>query len=376
MVASQAKPSEATLERFPSAAPPQSNAASHSDDDVAKLNEATNLVEEFKSLIKAGEYEQAVLHYSRYRHLPHVEALLRSVLSNDLRSYSVAGQTERFFGLADAWLASYYSDADILLIVAKQHRAMDYVQEALNVLQLAMTYSQGSEKNTAYKALQEFIQDTDSQLSRDLAWSRLQAFYETLSSMGLDSTEDRIRLAEIYLFNGKENAGRELLLQASNDSQFRSRAEGILQRYDAEGTQFNPQENRKDQFVSRIAMKRMGKHYLLPLLSTRGSQVNLLLDTGASTTLLSSDAFNRFTRGAYARYLGPRIFNTANGLSRGHAYSIPQLTFGPFTLENLEVSVSDADFGGEFDGLLGMNILQQFTFQIDQQNSELLLNRR
>lgn len=342
----------------------------------ARLKQAADRVDEFKALIESGDYEQAVLYYSRHRHLADVEALLRSVLRNSLQAFGDNGQTERFAGLADAWLTSYYSDAEILLLVAKQHRSMDYVQEALNVLQLAMTYSDGSEKTASYKALQEFIQDTDSELSRESAWSRLQSFYEALRSMGLDSAEDRLRLAEVYLFSGKENAGRELLLQLANNAQLASRAQSILQRYDAGAGEFKPLNNRKKQFTSRLSMKSMGRHYLLPLLAAGGAKVELLLDTGASTTLITHEAFQRFTGGSEVRYLGPRIFNTANGVSRGNAYQIKRVTFGPFELQNLEVSVSDVDFGGQFDGLLGMNVLQQFSFQIDQTNSELLLNPR
>jgi|GEM_PF-6787628 len=352
------------------------NSAEQNQNQDSVLEKTTSLVEEFSAYIARDDFEQAVLFYGRHRHLVDIEPLMRSVLRNNLKNFATSGDTYRFSGLADAWLSSYYSDAEILLLVAKQHRALDHLQEALNILQLAITYSDGVEKNKAYMALADFIKDTDGTLSRERAWPRLQAFYEALRSMGLEKAEDNARLAEIYLFTGNVGEGRAILEKQRANSETRARAEAVLRRFENDAAAFEPQETRKEQFESRLAMRKVGHHYLLPLLTARGGKVNLMLDTGASTTLLSTRAFERFTANYPAQYLGPRIFNTANGLAKGHAYRIPSITFGPFQLSQLEVSVSDNDFGSEFDGLLGMNVLQQFTFQIDQDSSELLLSRR
>jgi len=72
-----------------------------------------------------------------------------------------------------------------------------------------------------------------------------------------------------------------------------------------------------------------------------------------------------------------RVFRTANGLIQGMVFSVPQLTLGPHLLENTQIAVIDFDASDRgIDGLLGMNILGQFRFHIEQENSRLLLRRK
>lgn len=60
----------------------------------------------------------------------------------------------------------------------------------------------------------------------------------------------------------------------------------------------------------------------------------------------------------------------------GTVYSVPELQLGPYRLEDTQVAVIDFETAPEIDGLLGMNILRQFRFQIDQENSELQLSKK
>ncbi len=55
---------------------------------------------------------------------------------------------------------------------------------------------------------------------------------------------------------------------------------------------------------------------------------------------------------------------------------VERLQFGEYVLTDVRVAVQAADFGGDVEGLLGMNVLRQFRFQIDQDNHRLLLSPR
>ena len=44
-------------------------------------------------------------------------------------------------------------------------------------------------------------------------------------------------------------------------------------------------------------------------------------------------------------------------------------------MNNTQIAVLEFDMNQGVDGLLGMNVLGQFRFQIDQENTQLLLSR-
>ena len=52
------------------------------------------------------------------------------------------------------------------------------------------------------------------------------------------------------------------------------------------------------------------------------------------------------------------------------------MTLGPYKLSNIGVFVMPEAAMQQADGLLGMNVLKQFHFQLDQSNAELLLTPR
>jgi len=60
----------------------------------------------------------------------------------------------------------------------------------------------------------------------------------------------------------------------------------------------------------------------------------------------------------------------------GTVYAFPELRLGPYLLQDTQVAVLDFETRPEIDGLLGMNILGQFRFQIDQENTQLRLSKK
>ena len=92
-------------------------------------------------------------------------------------------------------------------------------------------------------------------------------------------------------------------------------------------------------------------------------------------TTLSRAKFDSVNTSGEAVIQDRRVFRTASGVIMGTVYSVPELSLGPYRLTNTQIAVLDFDIDREIDGLLGMNILGQFRFQIDQENTRLLLSR-
>jgi clan AA aspartic protease (TIGR02281 family) len=107
----------------------------------------------------------------------------------------------------------------------------------------------------------------------------------------------------------------------------------------------------------------------------RDDQLNLIIDTGASMTTLTSESFARINHAGF-RYIGSRLFNTANGLTQGKVYRVESISLGEISIENLEIAVLDYGSAEGVDGLLGMNVLRNFRFEIDQDKELLYLRPR
>ena len=125
-----------------------------------------------------------------------------------------------------------------------------------------------------------------------------------------------------------------------------------------------------------VALQKLGNQYAVNLSNSQQENVRLLLDTGASMTAMSRASFDALNTRGDAVEQEKRVFRTANGLIQGMVFSIPELSLGSHVLENTQIAVIDfEDTDRGIDGLLGMNILGQFRFHIEQETSRLLLRR-
>ena len=125
--------------------------------------------------------------------------------------------------------------------------------------------------------------------------------------------------------------------------------------------------------VANIPLLRRGQHFLVDATPDDGGSLQLLIDTGASMTIVTPDALQR--QDVRYRDTGrSRVFNTANGPVRASIYILESLSVGDWYVKQLEIGV--LDLGGQtgMDGLLGMNFLKHFRFFIDQNESMLRLS--
>lgn len=108
-----------------------------------------------------------------------------------------------------------------------------------------------------------------------------------------------------------------------------------------------------------------------------GHRITLLLDTGAQMTMLTPQAAARA-----GLVLSPEsepfpVMLAAGGDATIATTVLPSLRLGEFVVENLEVGVgplSGFSVGGEpIGGLLGTNVLDQFTFTVDRRAGQLRL---
>jgi clan AA aspartic protease (TIGR02281 family) len=121
-----------------------------------------------------------------------------------------------------------------------------------------------------------------------------------------------------------------------------------------------------------VPLLRSGSHFLVEARPGGSQPARLLIDTGASLTMLTPEALERTAAGARATGR-TGTFTTANGRIRAPIYRLDRLVVGDWQVTDLEVGVLDLDDRG-VDGLLGMNFLRHFRFFIDQDAARLRLS--
>lgn len=113
-----------------------------------------------------------------------------------------------------------------------------------------------------------------------------------------------------------------------------------------------------------------GNQVLVPVtLSHAGTTVEatLLLDTGASVTLINREVAERLKINlSQSRQIKAQV--VGGGWVKGWITRMDHMTVGPQSKAGLYVAVVPHGAGFSYDGLLGMNFLRSFTYSIDFAN--------
>ncbi len=120
--------------------------------------------------------------------------------------------------------------------------------------------------------------------------------------------------------------------------------------------------------VEIIKLTARGSHYLVKGIINDDIETELMIDTGASFTVINQTLLNSLN--TPANYLGTLEVNTANGIVEAARYQLETFQVGQQRIRNFEVLVIKNHAGY---GLLGMNFLENFKFNINQQMNELEL---
>ncbi|TYK65459.1 retropepsin-like aspartic protease family protein [Colwellia echini] len=124
-----------------------------------------------------------------------------------------------------------------------------------------------------------------------------------------------------------------------------------------------------------IPLSRQGEHFIVPAFIDGGFQVSLMLDTGASISLLSEAAFDGLKRYTDVIFLKDIQLNTAGGQVIASMYQVAEFSIQGYVVNDFDFVVSPY-ISEHNDGLLGMNFLSAFDFHLDQENNQLILRNK
>lgn len=257
------------------------------------------------------------------------------------------------------------SDLDALRDLANEWRKIGRFNELLDLLyelRLSVTYE---DEEHFLELVFTQVSEIEQVLAEAQRWRDLIALYQRLVALHPDHIAYSMRLAHWLIEAGDYTAARDALVIARNDLDFTRLAESLEQRI--------AERERVADGSLEIPLTKRGKHYVAEVRINDSFPAQLMLDTGASLSVVKASWLQAAGLGNLPTE--KLIMTTANGKVEGEKLMIEQLELNGLLLQNVELAVVPLpDF--KHDGLLGMNVLGQFQFFIDQQQSVLLLRSK
>ena len=226
-------------------------------------------------------------------------------------------------------------------------------------------------------------QQAQTQLSQDEQWELVARLNEPLYQRIPDARHYTLNLAEAYAYQQKLTLMEDVLAALpSNDRDaniIRNKAYEMRDIANADNTLSEskpaPSEAEAARYQTRVALERIGDQYRLDV-KALNQKATMILDTGASTTAISSRLFARLGRMRNLTFIGNFNIRTASGTIEAPLVQIPRFYFAGYEFNDVSAIVLPEVALPDADGLLGMNVLGQFDFAIMPQSSELILTER
>jgi len=275
--------------------------------------------------------------------------------------------------LLQLYLQVDYRDVESRMLLADAYRGEQDLRAAVEQLYEAKGQAwRPATLEQLTRRIRALVTDYAGSLKQGGDTAGLLELYQDLTQLEPSYAPYFIGLATAQLALTDNDAARQSLLLVAQDPEVGAQARELLERVRVAATEPQPSETSAPATeVAGIPLLRSGNHFLVDA-SLGSQQARLLIDTGASLTMLTPETLKR--RGVAAHATGRTgIFNTANGRVSAPIYRLDTLSVGDWQVSNLDVGVLELD-DPQFDGLLGMNFLGHFQFFIDQNEALLRLS--
>lgn len=290
---------------------------------------------------------------------------MRSAIANAKEKQTINPYAE----LISLFLKEYAYDSYFLFLEITDSLTQDNVTEVLaSYLELAQNDLPQDLQVITQNQVSALLRKTVDQLADVGAWDVLTTMLESLLAYAPDNRYLLVNLANAYAqleqFNLMENT---LSYLPQHDKEIQRLRD--FQKLRTKSTD-------DQEIVSTgIKLSRSGDHYMVNAM-LEDEDILLMIDTGATTSVLSEELFyNAFYSRYSPEYVGRYIVNTAGGRVRAPIYKFTRLSISEYQVDDIAVIVLPIE-GLKADGLLGMNFLREFRFQLDQDNSLLYLWNR
>lgn len=286
-------------------------------------------------------------------------AQLKILWSQELSGHLGDGDLAFVGNALGALLDAYPYDEDLLLTQAQWFQAEGRWLEASDAYYELAEQSLGEMVDDLIAQARQNATSALTDMQQQSLWPQALDYLDQLLWREPDLPQYLTALVEFNLASGNVDNARLQLerLQALPDQ--KSQSEQLLQA-------INQAANPKP---TVLQLQSNGKHLRADLVLEENLAVSLMLDTGASLSVITPEILALLQDARYQRTV---TMNTAAGPTSAEIYRVSHAQLGPYQMHNVELAVLPLTGVGS-QGLLGMNILRNFTFQIDTEAKTLTL---
>ena len=346
-----------------------------SSDTTRKTNES---IQDIKSLdsdtVYLSESQLTLLDNRQFREFvglywnekdPQRQKLFQNKIIDTVHYYLGSNRTDDALELIDAYLDFEYRDAAALkLKIDVQLKRGDYF-DAIKTMYSLYGFEHRAEKlQDISRQIRETVSTFSGKLERERLYQRQLELYSYLTDIEPDYAPYFVEQAISQLRLHKNEEARQSLLLVEHDSRVSEQVQNLLQQFESA-----PDEKATDPIL--VPLSKIGDHFVVDALLNNNVTARLLIDTGASTTVIKSELIDSYFSSIP---IDKKVrFNTANGTTSANLYIFNSLSINGLEVKNILVGGLKLDGMTFADGLLGMNFLKHYRFYIDQNQQELKL---
>lgn len=316
------------------------------------------------SLLGSRQYKEFVEQYWNEKN-PQRQRFLRNKILDFTRDYLDQEKLNDARELIDAYLSYEYRDAAALNLKIELQLKYDDYFEVIKTYYALYGFEHQPEK---LQELTQKIRNTVSVFSNKLDKSGQYQGKLELYSFLVDAEPGYapyfVELAKTQMRLNKNDEARQSLLLVEHDARVTEQVQNLLQ-------QINQPPGDAGGVPVMVPLSKIGEHFVVDALVNDSVSIRLLIDTGASTTVVKSEIIDAYFSSVPVHNVVR--FSTANGLATANLYRFNSISINELEVGDILVGGLQLDNMPFADGLLGMNFLKHYRFYIDQNQQMLKL---
>ena len=250
----------------------------------------------------------------------------------------------------------------VKLLLSEAYKNAEEYENAIIIISELLDGSSGKKTSELKTNLINTTQKYTTLLKKSNKQDELISFLQAQIDYGLNMPFFSITLAKEYLSLQQYTLAIKLLKEIEFDEQYGEEAKEILNK-------IKNGEITKEEYQYKLPLTKIGEHFTVEVIA-EDTPLTLLLDTGASLTMVNEDKINSLT------ILNDNLtLKTAGGDISAELHMAETFKIGEIELKKFKITTSS--FKQEkADGLLGMNFFKLFKFKIDQEEGILYLSKK
>ena len=262
------------------------------------------------------------------------------------------------------YLAQFPYDEDVLLLKIEWCKKTNQIPETLETYQELIRHAFDFQKEQIWIAqIHNLANQQLMLLKKQQAWQKIIHFLEPLLYEETNYPPYILAISEAYLRLNERSTALNYLENIRYNKDYENQIDTLYQLLTDENNG-----------VEMIALTKVNEHFIVDAYIDGQQNSRLMIDTGASLTVVSNAYYENLLNTTSVEQGRSMTINTAGGNKQAFSIIVAEFSVGNYLVEDFEIVVMDLDNFQKADGLLGMNFLKNFKFEIDQTNSTLLLS--